>query len=79
MGFSTKQIAPMRNMNGELTATDDPALVRFLGQTIKLITVGREYRVTPIWNESDDGRMFLEYNGMFAEFEQLDNGIVLQF
>ncbi len=72
MGFSTWHIQPVATMTGELISTDDPFLYDYLGHIIKLITVGHEYHNdNPTWNKGDNGHMYLEYAGKFAEFENL--------
>ena len=73
MGFSTIRIEPtiwLKDLIAELTATSDLKLVDYLGEKIRVYTVGREYAKTPvIWSKSDDGKVFAEYGGMFAEFK----------
>ncbi len=69
MSFSTKNILAPDNIRAELVSTDDKYLVDYLGSKIPVLIVGREYKNDNVtWKKTDDGRLFAEYSGKFAEF-----------
>lgn len=66
MGFSTIQINPKPGMVGELTETNDFSLYSLLGTRVRL---GNNPKA--IWNQSDDGRLIIEYENKFAVLENI--------
>lgn len=68
MGFSTHAVQP-DNIIAELESTSDPALFKYLGREIRVLTVGREYKTEIDWQLSDHGHLIGFYNQMFADFK----------